>query len=301
VVVTSEADYVSNQLMLLSLARRRGIVVRRAADLPEGGVDPDSVAALVRERRPAAILLSWIPTNSGMIQDAEAVGTVARRYGIPYLLDACQAVGQLPVDVSRLGCDFLAGTGRKFLRGPRGIGFLYVGDRMLEAGRYPLFVDLRGATWTDPDRFEPDAGARRFENWEFAYALVLGLGAAAGYAAQAIEAGALGRTEALAARVRSVLGELPSVGILDRGSRQSAIITATVAGIDPSRLVLSLRQRGINTSWFPRSAAVLDADRKGIAAGWRVSPHYYNLETEIDSLADAVRAAIAPGSGASLD
>ncbi|MGH7537111.1 MAG: aminotransferase class V-fold PLP-dependent enzyme [Gemmatimonadales bacterium] len=181
-LVTTRADYVSNQLMYLSMARRLGVVVRHAADLPEGGVDPDSVRALLRERRCRLVALSWIPTNSGLVQAAEAVGAVCEAEGVPYLVDACQVVGQRPIDVRALRCDYLAATARKFLRGPRGIGFLYVADRALARGDYPLLVDMRGADWTADEAFRLADGARRFENWEFAYALVLGMGAAVRYA-----------------------------------------------------------------------------------------------------------------------
>ena len=179
VVLTSNADYVSNQIMLLSLARRRGVRVVRAGERPEGGVDPASVRRLIKEERPKLMLLSWIPTNSGLVQDAEGVSTACREGGVPLILDACQAVGQLPVDAEALGCDFLAATARKFLRGPRGAGFLYASGRVLDnPERYPLHLDLRGGRWTAPDAFEPEPTAQRFENWEFAYALVLGLGTA---------------------------------------------------------------------------------------------------------------------------
>src|SRR2546422_7559 len=181
-IVTTRADYPSNQLTYLSLARRAGVETVRADDLPEGGVDPASVRRLASHPRTRLVALSWVPTNSGLVQDAAAVGEVCTELRVPYLIDACQAVGQLAVDVGALRCDFLAGTGRKFLRGPRGIGFLYVSDRMLERGAFPLFLDMRGADWTDPDAFRLADGARRFENWEFAYALVAGLGAAARYA-----------------------------------------------------------------------------------------------------------------------
>src|SRR5436190_2841248 len=133
-IITTRADYPSNQLTYLSLARRAGVETVRADDLPEGGVDPASVRQLARHARTRLVALSWVPTNSGLVQDAGAVGEVCAELGVPYLIDACQAVGQLAVDVAALRCDFLAGTGRKFLRGPRGIGFLYVSDRMLERG-----------------------------------------------------------------------------------------------------------------------------------------------------------------------
>src|SRR5881628_1647733 len=179
-IVTTRTDYPSNQLMYLSLARRAGVETVRADDLPEGGVDPESVRRLARHPRTKLVAVTWVPTNSGLVQDASAVGEVCAGLGVPYLVDACQSVGQMVVDVGTLRCDFLAGTARKFLRGPRGIGFLYVSDRMLERGAFPLYPDLRGADWTDPDAFRLADSARRFENWEFAYALVLGLGEAAG-------------------------------------------------------------------------------------------------------------------------
>ncbi|MFW6330549.1 MAG: aminotransferase class V-fold PLP-dependent enzyme, partial [Gemmatimonadota bacterium] len=182
VILTTRNDYASNQLMYLSLAERLGVEVVRAADAPEGGVDPESVRTLARERRPALVALTWVPTNSGLVQPAEAVGEICAELEVPYLVDACQAVGQMPVDVAALRCDFLAATGRKFLRGPRGTGFLFVADRALERGRRPLYLDMRGADWTAADAYRLRHDARRFENWEFAYALVLGLGEAAWYA-----------------------------------------------------------------------------------------------------------------------
>src|SRR2546429_369334 len=159
-----------------------GVETVRADDLPEGGVDAESVRRLARDPRTRLVALSWVPTNSGLVQDARAVGEVCAELAVPYVVDACQSVGQMAVDVNALRCDFLAATGRKFLRGPRGIGFLYVSDRMLERGVFPLFLDMRGADWTDPDAFRLADAARRFENWEFAYALIVGLGAAARYA-----------------------------------------------------------------------------------------------------------------------
>src|SRR6266513_1562361 len=160
-IITTRADFPSIQLTYLSLARRAGVETVRADDLPEGGVDPASVRQLARHARTRLVALSWVPTNSGLVQDAGAVGEVCAELGVPYLIDACQAVGQLAVDVAALRCDFLAGTGRKFLRGPRGIGFLYVSDRMLERGAFPLFLDMRGADWTDPDAFRLAGGALR--------------------------------------------------------------------------------------------------------------------------------------------
>jgi len=292
VLLTSRADYASNQIMYLSLARRLGVEVVRAADAAEGGIDPGSVCQLAARRRPALVALTWVPTNSGLVQPVEAVGEICRAAEIPYLVDACQAVGQLPVDVGRIGCDYLAGTARKFLRGPRGIGFLYVADRALDAGAHPLLVDMHGADWTEPDAFALTPDARRFESWEISYALVMGLGAAVRYALEVGVETARDRACALAAYARERLAGLPGVRVLDRGPELCAIVTIDPAGRPGADLKLALRARGINTSAPERTDAVIDMDAKGAASALRISPHYYNTAEEVEAAVGAVGEAI---------
>jgi selenocysteine lyase/cysteine desulfurase len=289
VILTSRSDYASNQIMYLSLARRRGVEIVRAPDAAEGGIDPDAVQKLIRKRRPSLVALTWIPTNSGLVQPVEAVGRICRNAGVPYLVDACQAVGHLPVDVGALQCDYLSGTARKFLRGPRGLGFLYVSDRVLQAGAYPLLVDMHGADWTDPDDFVLNPDARRFETWENAFALVLGLGAAAEYALQAGVMPTGRRARELAEYARSQLSAIPGVRVLDRGPELCAIVTIAVDGQDTANIKLALRSRGINTSSPHREDAVIDMDEKGTASALRISPHYYNTQEEIDTAVDAIQ------------
>jgi selenocysteine lyase/cysteine desulfurase len=289
VVLTSRSDYASNQIMFLSLARRRGVEVVRAPDAAEGGVDPDAVRRLVSRRRPALVALTWVPTNSGLVQPVEAVGRICQEAGVPYLVDACQVVGQMPIDVQRLGCDYLAAAARKFLRGPRGVGFLYVSDKRLEVGAHPLLVDMHGATWVEADAFELTPDARRFESWEFAYALVLGLGAAAAYALDVGLENARDRARELAAYARTRLAMLPGVRVLDRGPELCAIVTAALAGRDAKEIKLALRARGINTSSPHREDAVIDMDDKGTGSALRVSPHYYNTKEEIDTAVEALQ------------
>jgi selenocysteine lyase/cysteine desulfurase len=162
-IVTTRNDYISNQLAYLSLAQRRGVQVVRAADLPSGGADPQSVLELLRKPGVRLLAVTWVPTNSGLIQPVEKLGEIAESAGVPYLIDACQAAGEIPIDVAKLRCDFLSATARKFLRGPRGLGFLYVSDCALERGDYPLYIDMRGASWLAPNSFEPVPDARRFD------------------------------------------------------------------------------------------------------------------------------------------
>lgn len=289
VIVTTRADYTSYQITYLALTQRLGVVVKHAEDLPEGGVDPQSVRELASDRRCKMVHVSWIPTHSGLIQDAEGVGAVCEDLGVPYLVDACQAVGQMPIDVRKLKCDYLSATGRKFLRGPRGIGFLYASDGAMARGDHPLFVDMRGATWISPECYEIAETAQRYEDWEFPYALVLGLGAAARYANKVGAAVAQDRAFSHAKRLREELNKIEGTQVLERGSRQSAIVTAAFANRDASQLVAELRKRSINTSLTLQWFGLLDLGERNIESAVRLSPHYYNTDEEIETCLDHLR------------
>lgn len=293
VILTTRNDYASNQLQFLSLARRFGVRVMHAPDCDEGGVDAAAMARLIRRERPRLVCATQVPTNSGLVQDVAAIGAACRDADVLYLVDACQSVGQMPVDVEALGCDFLSATSRKFLRGPRGTGFLYVSDRVLERGLEPLFIDMRGAEWIAQDRYRAVDDARRFETFEFAWALVLATGEAARYAS-AIGLDAIrDRVRSLAARLRDALAGLERVRVLDRGAERCAIVSAAVDGAEPGELVRALRERGINANAQSRPSALLDYDDKGVAASLRLSPHYYNTEAEIDAAVSAIRSLLA--------
>ena len=289
VILTTRNDYVSNQIQFLSLQARLGVQILRAPDRIEGGVDVQAIANLIRRHHPRLVCVTHVPTNSGLVQDVAAVGSVCRAEGVIYLVDACQSIGQMPVDVHELRCDFLSATSRKYLRGPRGAGFLYVSDQVLEKGLEPLFIDMRGAEWIAPDRYRAVRDAKRFESWEFAYALVLATGEAARYA-KAIGLDQIrDRVRALAGRLREELGAIEKLRVLDRGTELCGIVSASIDGWDPLELVAALRQRRINTSAQIRVYAVIDYDDKGVKASLRLSPHYYNTEEEIDQAVSAVR------------
>jgi len=283
VVVTSKCDYVSYQISFLSLAKRCGVRVQHVPDLPEGGIDPDALRDALRRTRARLVHVSWVPTNSGIVQDVAAVGAVCREAGVPFVLDACQAIGQIPIDVNRIQCDYLSVTARKFLRGPRGIGFMYASDEALARGDHPLFVDMRGARWTAVDRYELVDSAQRFEDWEFPHALVLGLGAAARYARAVGVETASQRAFRLAAQLRHELETIGGVRVLDRGKEQCAIVTFDVRGRYASELVAELARRGVNSTASLRWYGLIDFTEKGTTAAVRLSPHYYNTEGEIES------------------
>jgi cysteine desulfurase / selenocysteine lyase len=229
------------------------------------------------------IAVSHVPSHSGMVNPAEEVGRIAEDAGVPFLLDACQSAGQLDLDVRRLRCDALSATGRKFLRGPRGTGFLYIGSR-LRARLEPAHLDMHSAEWVAPDRYRIRPDARRFESWESNVASNLGLGAAVDYALSwglpAIEE----RVGALAGYLRTQLNGIPGVTVLDRGVRQCGIVSFTIHGHPADEVKRTLMAAGINTSTNVAGNAQYDLVPRGITDLVRASVHYYNTIEELDEL-----------------
>lgn len=280
-VLVTRHDYASHQISLIALQERLGIRVVRAPDQEAGGVDVAALAALIERHRPKLVCVSHVPTNSGLVQDAAAVGAVCRSHGVLYLVDGCQSVGQMPVDVAALQCDFLTATTRKFLRGPRGVGFLYVSDRVLAEGLAPPSLDMHGATWVAEDRIALRDDARRFEMFEFSWALLLGTGAAARYAMGLGLEPIRDRIRLLAGMLRQELARLPGARVLDRGPELAGIVTVGFDGRDPREVMLALRARGINTWAQGRGSALLDYEAKGVTGALRLSPHVFNTAEEI--------------------
>src|SRR5690349_1959514 len=225
-VLTGRNEYGSNVLAYLHAAKRVGAEVVVVPNDEHGQIDTFALTGLIDERT-KMIGLTHVPTGGGLVNPAAEVGRIARAAGVPYLLDATQSVGQFPVDVEEIGCDLLCGTGRKFLRGPRGTGFLWVRSGILDR-LDPHVVEIQSAVWAGARGFAWVPGARRFATWEVDYAAVLGLGAAVDQALD-LGLGEIGkRTEELGDRMRGLLEDTPGVTVYDLGRRQCAIVTARV-------------------------------------------------------------------------
>ena len=285
-ILTHASEYASNFLAFLQQAKRRGLEVDVAPSDGTGQIDVERLADHITPQT-KLIAITHVPTQGGLINPAEAVGRIAREHGVLFLLDACQSVGQIDVDISKIGCQILSGTGRKFLRGPRGTGFLYVSSGIVD-GLDPPFIDLHAARWTGPDRYELAPGARRFENWECFFAGKIGLAAAVDYALEvgmpAVEARAL----ALGALLRESLAALPGVSVHDLGARKGAIVTFSKQGEEPAEIADRLRAQKINISTSTIFSAQLDFGERGIEAVCRASVHYFNTEEEIGRFCRAV-------------
>ncbi len=279
-ILTTNNDYISNQLVFLSLQKRLGIRLVRINDLPDGDPDLTHLEELLRKHSPRLAAVTHIPTNSGIVLPAEAIGQLCQQYDVWYLLDAAQSAGQLPLDVTRIHADFLVATGRKFLRGPRNTGFLYVSDKALQAGLTPLFVERRGAIWTAADQFTIQSTARRFEPQEISL-LIVGLAAAIHYANQTGIRQIANHNQLLMQQLRNGLAPLPGLTLMDRGAVQSNILTFHAANQSLPILENALRQAGIIFTAQQSQAALIDFQRKGIDWIIRLSPHYFNTSDEI--------------------
>ncbi len=290
-ILTARAEYAANYVAFLQVARRTGAVIEVIPDDPDGVLDPEALAGMI-DGRVKLIAITWVPTNGGLRNPAAAVGRIARAHGVTYLLDACQAVGQMPVRVDELGCDILSATGRKFLRGPRGTGFLYVRHDLLRDLEPPM-IDHFAAPWIAPDRYALRPDARRFETWENNYAARLGLGRAVDYALalglDAIEA----RCRALSARLRDGLRCVPGPTVHDLGPDPASIVTVSVGDRDPDAVKADLARSGYNVSVSHPSSTLLDAQARRLPALLRVSPHCYNTEDEIDRFIAALATRLA--------
>ncbi|TAE55102.1 MAG: aminotransferase class V-fold PLP-dependent enzyme, partial [Bacteroidetes bacterium] len=266
-VITTEAEYGSNYIAFLNAKRRFGIEIRVVPSC-----DPEAVEAALSPRT-RMISLTYIPTHSGLVQPAAAVGQIAAKYGIPFLLDACQAAGQLPIDVKALRCDFLSAAGRKYLRGPRGSGFLYVRREWISHLQPPM-PDGFSAQWLDASEARLRSDARRFEQFEASRANRFGLGLAAEYALNIGLERIYERIVQQAAKLRSQLRGIPEIQVQDAGSELCGIVTFTHARIDSPSLQRSLLPQRINVSVTPRTGALLDFEKRGLPEMIRSSVHY---------------------------
>ncbi len=287
-ILTAQSEYASNYIAYLQIAKRTGAEIVTVPDDDNGQLDVTAMANLIDDQT-KLIAVTHVPTSGGLVNPAAEIGKVAKDAGVPYLLDACQSAGQMPLNVKEIGCDMLSATGRKFLRGPRGTGFLYI-RRELAEELEPPFLDLHAATWTGPDSYEIRRDARRFENWESYVAGRVGLGVAVDYAMDwgldRIEA----RVTALADGLRDRLDALDGVTVRDLGAKRCGIVTFTVNGMGPEEIKLILARQDIHVLTSTASGTLLDMHARGLTELIRAGVHYFNSEEEVDRLVGAVAA-----------
>jgi cysteine desulfurase/selenocysteine lyase len=291
-IVTGRAEYCSNYMAYLHVARACGVEIVVIGDGEQGHIDLEELRATVDERV-RLISITHVPSSGGLVNPAAAVGQVARDAGVLYLLDACQSVGQMPIDVEEIGCDFLATTGRKFLRGPRGTGFLYA-DRRRIAELHPPVVEIGSGSWTRTDDFALREDAKRFETWEISYALRLGLGRAIDYALEQGIGAIWERVRALGEELRHGLEQIDGVSVHDLGATKCGIVTFTARGVEAETLRARLRAHLINVYVSVPEDTRLDFEARRLPPLVRASLHYFNTSEEIACFCDAVETLTRP-------
>jgi selenocysteine lyase/cysteine desulfurase len=288
-VLVSDDDYISNYFLFMTYQKRFGIEIIRLNNLPNGEIDLEDVEQKIVRFRPKLVSVTHIPTNSGKIQDVESIGNLCEKYGIWYIVDACQSCGQILVDVQSIKCDFLCATGRKFLRGPRGTGFLYVSDKVLESGLSPLMLDMRGATWETEDSYFLEKTAKRFELWEANYANLLGLSEAINYANQIGISNIQNHNLNLCNLLKSQLSKRPNIRITEENNQNGSIVTFTSSKYTLEEVKNKLIAKNIFFGVGFRQYALIDFNKKDVDWVIRFSPHYFNTEDEILRAVDALK------------
>jgi selenocysteine lyase/cysteine desulfurase len=280
-ILTSEAEYAANYVAFLQRSKRDNLTIDIIPSDQNGTLDTNALEAMVDERV-GLIAISWIPTNGGLVNPAENVGKVAKKYNIPYLLDACQAAGQMQIDVNKIQCDFLSATGRKFLRGPRGTGFLYINEKWLDTIE-PAMIDHFGAPWVKKNVYELREDARRFETWENSYALRAGLGEAIKYAEEVGIDLIYERVQLLAKFNRDLLSEIQNIQLRDIGIEQCGIISFSIdEKNNPKEIVDQMSEAGFAIGLVDPESTLIDSERRNLPTLLRMAPHYYNTEDEIE-------------------
>ncbi len=282
-IITTNDDYISNQIAFISLQKRYHIEIIRVANLPDHELDLEDFERLIKKHNPKLIAVTHIPTNSGLIQNVEGVGKLCKQYDVLYLVDACQSVGQIVVDVENIHCDFLTATGRKFMRGPRGTGFLYVSDKALNRKMYPLYLDSLGAKWTAFDDYQVHDTAKIFELFERPYAALVGFAESLSYA----NAIGMDQIESYNRKLADTLRinlQNNDFRVLDKGNRLSSIITFCQPDGNVEKIHKALSDHKVFFKENRREDALIDFTSKNVDHAIRLSPHYFNTTEEIEKV-----------------
>jgi selenocysteine lyase/cysteine desulfurase len=285
-ILTTLAEYGSNVVAYIQQAKRFGVDVVFVPNDEHGQIDIKALAKLIDDRV-KLISITHIPTGGGLVNPAKEVGRIAKAAGIPFILDSCQSVGQIPIDVEDIGCNVLCVTGRKYLRGPRGTGLLYVRSTLLEELEPPV-LDLHAATLTSSTEYNIRTDAKRFENWEQFFAGKYALGKAIEYSLSWGLDSIQKRVYILADSLRHKLSRIDGITVTDEGIEKCGIVTFISEQMEPTDIKSSLVTHKINVSTSKGSGSLVSFQERGLTEVVRASVHYFNTEEEIDYFAEVL-------------
>ena len=283
-IITSEMEYVTNLMGFLNARKTYGIEIKV---IPNDDYGNFSIKALEQAiaAKTKLIAITHIPSTSGSMVPIAEIGKIARKHNILYLVDACQSAGHIPVDVKEIGCDMLSVTGRKYLRAPRGTGFLYV-RKEIQNRLKPILMDNHSAKWVTSDDFEMRDDARRFELYEKNRALILGLKEAIDYALKIGVDRIWQRIQHLAGLMRRQLNSIDTLTVHDAGDQQCGIVTFSVKGMASSLVKSKLAEKKINVSVGKAVSTQIYMKKNNLESVVRASVHYYNTEEEVKAMSD---------------
>ncbi|RCV52077.1 aminotransferase class V-fold PLP-dependent enzyme [Marinitenerispora sediminis] len=287
-VLITEAEYAGNAIPILRRAESVGAGMDVVPSTPEGDVSVEALEGMLDERV-KLVSLVHAPTNGGLLTSVRAAAAAARRAGAYVLLDACQSLGQVPVRADELDVDFITGTGRKWMRGPRGTGFLYARRAVLD-GLVKDSVDLHGGTWAERGLAVARDDARVFELWEASIADRLGLVAAGRYLLDLGVDEVHAAVRAVSGRLRTGLASIAGVRVHDIGVAHSGIVSFSVDGVPAPKVAELLVERGVTVTVSRRASTRIDMERRGLAEVVRASPHYFVSPAQVDAALEVVEA-----------
>ncbi|MBY0552411.1 MAG: aminotransferase class V-fold PLP-dependent enzyme [Candidatus Obscuribacterales bacterium] len=291
-IITGHSEYASNYIAFLQTARKTGAIIDVIPNDERGQISVERLQSAITEKT-KLIAITHVPTNGGLVNPAAEIGRIAKAARVLYLVDACQSVGQMPIDVEQIKCDILSCTGRKFLRGPRGTGILYM-ERSLVQRVEPVFLDLHAADWVERDHYTVRSDARRFETWECNYANKVGLSQAIDYALDWGLESIWARVSELASTLRNRLLEVPGIEVHDIGETKCGIVTFSHSNVGSGHIAEELSKLSINVSTSTPFGTRIDMDERGLSAIVRASVHYYNFEDEIEYFIQSLQKVVQP-------
>ncbi|PJE13533.1 aminotransferase class V-fold PLP-dependent enzyme [Legionella sp.] len=285
-IVTAISEYASNYLAFLHKAKQLGVEIIVISNDEYGQLDLDDLNRKLNEKV-KLIALTHVPTQGGLINPIIEAGIIAKKHNIPYLVDTTQSLGQMPIDVHEIGCDFLCATGRKYLRGPRGTGFLFARKAIIQ-NYEPPFIDLHSAQWISNNEYKLRNDARRFETWEQNIAAKIGLATAIDYALAIGVDATWQRIQGLAHQLRENLKTIKGVNLQDLGKNKCGIVSFNCQKVEPNFIQEKLKKHKINVSISLQEYARLDLEKRNINSLVRASIHYYNTEKEIEKFCETL-------------
>jgi selenocysteine lyase/cysteine desulfurase len=285
-IITCEMEYASNLIGLMDIQKHRGVTVKVIPNDKKGNFPVSELERAISPRT-KLIAITHVPSSGGSVMPIEEIGAIAERNQVLYMVDACQSAGQMPLDVKQIKCDILSATGRKYLRAPRGTGFLFV-KKSVQDRVAPLLLDQHAAVDITLDGYALRADARRYELYEKSRALTLGLGKAIEYALE-IGLDRIGqRVRILADSMRTGLNAIPDVVLHDVGDVKCGIVTFSVSGVESGLIKSKLAELGINVSVGTAPATLIYMERHGLTSLVRASLHYYNTEEELKVVCEQI-------------